>query len=74
MSLIPPQHPPVKRPDVIYPHRAVDCDHGDDHAVIKVRLDLMHGANYNDPPYYRYPSYQTMIPSGFIPLAFGLFG
>ena len=74
MSLMPPQHPPVKRPDVIYPHRSIDCEHGNDRDVIKVRMDLMHGANYNDPTYYRQPSYQDMIPSALVSLAFGLFG
>ncbi len=63
MSHLPPQHPPVKRPDLIHPHRAVDVDRGTETQVVKVRIDLLHGANYNDPPYYRHPAYQVMVPT-----------
>jgi cyanobactin biosynthesis protein (PatB/AcyB/McaB family) len=62
---LPKQTAPVKRPDIIAPHLAVDVIHGrpadpsndrlSDVAVIQ--LQLMHGANFNDPPAFQYRSY-----------------
>lgn len=54
---------PVKRPDIIYPHRSVDVTHGRFKDLLQVRMDLLHGANYNDPPYFEYPEYQDLISS-----------
>ncbi len=45
----PPQVAPVRRPDVIPPHTTVDVSHGDLIGLLSVRLELMHGANHNDP-------------------------
>lgn len=40
---------PVSRPDVLQPHEAVDVIYGDRERLVIVRMELMHGANYNDP-------------------------
>ena len=45
----PPQCAPVRRPDLVAPHRVVDVLHGTKQHQIDVRIALMHGANYNDP-------------------------
>ncbi|NEO31394.1 MAG: cyanobactin biosynthesis system PatB/AcyB/McaB family protein [Symploca sp. SIO3C6] len=55
---------PVKRPDVIYPHRAVDVVHGRAKDLISIRVDLLHGANYNDPPQFQHRSYRQVMSSG----------
>jgi cyanobactin biosynthesis protein (PatB/AcyB/McaB family) len=60
---LPNLSPPVKRPDIIYPHRAVDVVHGRPKDLLQIRLDLMHGANYNDPPPFAYPSYPQLMSS-----------
>jgi cyanobactin biosynthesis protein (PatB/AcyB/McaB family) len=51
---------PVKRPDIIYPHRAVDVVNGRVEDLVGIRMDLLHGANYNDPPAFQNRSYQQM--------------
>lgn len=56
---------PVKRPDLIFPHRSVDIVHGRGEDLVHIRMDLMHGANYNDPPQFRYPSYRQVMTSGY---------
>ncbi|WP_414566349.1 MULTISPECIES: cyanobactin biosynthesis system PatB/AcyB/McaB family protein [unclassified Anabaena] len=55
---------PVKRPDIIYPHRAVDVIHGRVEDLVHIRMDLLHGANYNDPPAFQNRSYQQFKSSG----------
>ena len=55
---------PVKRPDIIYPHRAVDVVHGRVEDLVHIRMDLLHGANYNDPPAFAHRSYQSLKSSG----------
>ena len=52
--------PPVKRPDVIAPHRAVDVVNGRGRDLVAMRMRLAHGANYNDPAPWSYPSYNQM--------------
>jgi cyanobactin biosynthesis protein (PatB/AcyB/McaB family) len=61
---------PVKRFDVtqgtikpddpesiyIYPHRAVDVTQGTTADLVAIRIDLLHGANFNDPAAYRHRS------------------
>ena len=49
----PPQCPPVRRPDLVHPHRVLDVVHGTRQRLIEVRIALMHGANYNDPMHWR---------------------
>lgn len=61
---LPKQAAPVKRPDLISPHLAVDVLNGDLGDLVAIRMDLIHGANYNDPPYYNYPSYDQIKTSG----------
>ncbi|MFD3506049.1 cyanobactin biosynthesis system PatB/AcyB/McaB family protein [Nocardia sp. NPDC058666] len=63
---LPIQAPPVHRPDLIQPHTVIDVTHGTADQLIKVRLDLMHGANFNDPPYFAFPSYRRMQQSAVV--------
>jgi len=60
MKRLPIQAPPVKRPDLIQPHTAVDVEHGTAEDLVSIRSRLTHGANYNDPPALRMPDYQQM--------------
>lgn len=54
---LPKQSPPVKRPDLIQPHETIDVVHGSIEELFAIRLDLLHGANYNDPPAFQYRTY-----------------
>ncbi|MEV4239035.1 cyanobactin biosynthesis system PatB/AcyB/McaB family protein [Nocardia sp. NPDC050408] len=54
---LPPQAPPVPRPDLVQPHRTVDVVHGTAQQLISIRIQLMHGANFSDPQYWAWPSY-----------------
>lgn len=58
MSHQPPQLAPVKRPESITPHRCVDVVHGTPEELVAVRLQLTHGANYNDPAYFEMAGYE----------------
>ena len=49
---LPLQSPPVRRPELIHPHRTVDLVHGTPEELVALRISLMHGANYNDPQYF----------------------
>jgi len=60
---LPKQAVPVKRPDVIYPHRSVDVVHGTAEQLVAIRIKLLHGANYNDPPYFPQVGYSQMMSS-----------
>jgi cyanobactin biosynthesis protein (PatB/AcyB/McaB family) len=53
---LPLQSPPVRRPELIHPHRTVDLAHGTPEELVTLRISLMHGANYNDPQYFSGPS------------------
>jgi cyanobactin biosynthesis protein (PatB/AcyB/McaB family) len=55
--------PPVKRPDIIHPHRSVDVIHGSADELLSIRLKLLHGANYNDPAAFVNRSYQQLKSS-----------
>lgn len=61
---LPKQSPPVKRPDLIQPHEAVDVVHGDVEALVNVRMKLLHGANFNDPAAFHYRTYNQLKTSG----------
>ena len=61
---LPKQAAPVKIPDIISPHLAVDVEHGRGQDLVAIRMDLMHGANYNDPAPYNYPTYNQIMSSG----------
>jgi cyanobactin biosynthesis protein (PatB/AcyB/McaB family) len=58
--LSPPQAPPVRRPDLVQPHRTVDFTRGTIAQLVSVRIELMHGANFNDPAPFAFPSYERM--------------
>lgn len=38
---------PVKRPELIHPYHSVDVVNGRAEDLVDIRIDLMHGANYN---------------------------
>lgn len=59
-SLLPRQAPPVRRPDLVEPHTTVDLVHGEADEIADVLIDLLLGANYNDPPAWSPPSYARM--------------
>ncbi|MGK7925824.1 MAG: cyanobactin biosynthesis system PatB/AcyB/McaB family protein [Spirulina sp.] len=61
---LPKQVPPVKRPDLIQPHHAVDVINGRGDDLLRIRMDLTHGANYNDPAPFHYPDYGYLKSSG----------
>jgi cyanobactin biosynthesis protein (PatB/AcyB/McaB family) len=54
---IPPQVAPIRRPDIIAPHLVVELNKGGIMSRVNTRIDLLHGANYNDPQYFRAVSY-----------------
>jgi cyanobactin biosynthesis protein (PatB/AcyB/McaB family) len=62
---LPLQSPPVRRPELIHPHRTVDLVHGSAEELVALRTSLMHGANYNDPQYFCGPGMQCQsVASG----------
>lgn len=61
---LPKQSPPVKRPDLIQPSETVDMVHGSVEELVSIRIDLLHGANYNDPQAYEYRTYNQLKSSG----------
>ena len=61
---LPKQSPPVKRPDLIQPHEAVDVIHGSVEQLVNIRMKLLHGANFNDPAAFEYRTYNQLKTSG----------
>lgn len=59
MSL-PKQVPPVRRPEIVEPHRVVEVERGSPHQLLRARMLLMHGANFNDPAKYAPPDAMRM--------------
>ena len=57
---LPIQAKPVKRPELIQPHTTVDVEHGGGEDLVSIRSRLTYGANYNDPPALRMPTYGRM--------------
>lgn len=53
----PPQVAPVTRPFFTQPHESVDATHGDLLTLLKTRMELMHGANHDDPAAWGPASY-----------------
>jgi cyanobactin biosynthesis protein (PatB/AcyB/McaB family) len=47
MAYIPIQSPPLQQPELIEPHTCVDITHGTPEHLVAIRIDLLHGANYN---------------------------
>jgi cyanobactin biosynthesis protein (PatB/AcyB/McaB family) len=60
----PRQNAPVKRPEIIPPHNGVEVAYGTVGDLVRIRIDLIHGANINDPPGWRFPSYESLKTSG----------
>lgn len=56
--------PPVKRPHFIQPALCVDVENGRPEDLVHIRMDLLHGANYNDPPAYANRSFNQVMYSG----------
>jgi cyanobactin biosynthesis protein (PatB/AcyB/McaB family) len=69
MPHMPIQAPPVTRPELIEPHRAVDVVHGTPDQLVAVRVLLTHGANFNDPAPFALPGYQRLRTSAWRPHA-----
>jgi cyanobactin biosynthesis protein (PatB/AcyB/McaB family) len=45
----PIQSPPVRRPELVEPSSGLDLDTSHILASVRSRLEIMHGANFNDP-------------------------
>ncbi|TVU52641.1 MAG: cyanobactin biosynthesis system PatB/AcyB/McaB family protein [Arthrospira sp. PLM2.Bin9] len=60
----PKQSAPVKRPHFIQPALAVDLEDGEIEDLVHIRMDLLHGANYNDPAVFAQRSYNQVMHSG----------
>ena len=54
---VPLQVAPINRAEIIPPYGAVDLNRGSLLARVQIRLDLLHGANFNDPQPFRVMSY-----------------
>lgn len=65
--LLPKQVLPVKRPHFVQPYDCVDVIHGRRADLISIRLELIHGANYNDPQVFQYPPYEYLMMSSVSP-------
>jgi cyanobactin biosynthesis protein (PatB/AcyB/McaB family) len=57
---LPIQAKPVKRPEMIQPHTTVHVEYRDMEGLASVRSRLTYGANYNDPPALRIPTYHRV--------------
>ena len=60
---LPTLSPPVKRPHFVQPSTAVDVVSGDVEHLVSIRMDLLHGANYNDPAAFAYRTYGQVMTS-----------
>ncbi|MEB3883427.1 cyanobactin biosynthesis system PatB/AcyB/McaB family protein [Lyngbya sp. CCY1209] len=60
----PKQAAPVKRPHFTQPALAVDVENGSIDSLVHIRMDLLHGANYNDPAVFAPRSYDRVMNSG----------
>jgi cyanobactin biosynthesis protein (PatB/AcyB/McaB family) len=47
--MLPPFAPPIRRPEVVHPFRAVSLTNGETVQILDRLFDLVHGMNYNDP-------------------------
>lgn len=64
---LPKQCAPVKRPHFVQPASCVDVVHSSlpgRKDLIRILLDLRHGANYNDPAAFANRSYNQVMHSG----------
>ncbi|MEM8638242.1 MAG: cyanobactin biosynthesis system PatB/AcyB/McaB family protein [Cyanobacteria bacterium P01_G01_bin.54] len=60
----PKQTPPVKRPHFTQPALTVDVENGSADSLVQIRMDLLHGANYNDPAVFVQRGYDQVMRSG----------
>ena len=60
---LPNLSPPVKRPHFIEPSSAVDVENGSVKDLVRIHIELLHGANYNDPAAFDYRSYNQVMTS-----------
>jgi cyanobactin biosynthesis protein (PatB/AcyB/McaB family) len=60
---LPVLSPPVKRPFFIQPALCVDVENGSPENLVSIRMDLLHAANYNDPPAYANRSFNQVMHS-----------
>jgi cyanobactin biosynthesis protein (PatB/AcyB/McaB family) len=61
---------PVKRPHFVVPSTCVDVVHGTFEQLTSVAIQLVHGANYNDPAQFESLPYQLVMNSAFTPWSF----
>jgi cyanobactin biosynthesis protein (PatB/AcyB/McaB family) len=54
---------PVTRPHFVDPSTCIDLEHGGENDIKHVWLELVFGANYNDPAPFRYPGYGQVMSS-----------
>jgi cyanobactin biosynthesis protein (PatB/AcyB/McaB family) len=59
----PKQSPPIQRPHFVQPASCVDVENGRPDDLVSIRIDLLHGANYNDPAAFAYRSYNHVMYS-----------
>lgn len=66
MSLSPQLSKPVSRKlfDFVDPTECVDIFNGEPEHLLRIAVELVHGANYNDPACYDPPSYSQLMTSG----------
>lgn len=54
---------PLTPPDLVDPSSSVNLADGDAGRIGLVWIDLVFGANYNDPASFRYPGYRQIMSS-----------
>jgi cyanobactin biosynthesis protein (PatB/AcyB/McaB family) len=64
----PKQTAPVHRPHFIQPATCIDVENGTLENLVHIRMDLLHGANYNDPAVFAQRSYNQVMHSGWSPM------
>lgn len=60
---LPALSPPVQRPHFVQPALCVDVENGSPEELLHIRMDLLHAANYNDPPAYANRSFNQVMHS-----------
>ncbi len=61
---LPKQSAPVHRPHFVRPGTCVDLENGLPEDLVAIRIDLLHGANFNDPAVFAPRSYNQVMHSG----------
>ena len=60
---LPNLSPPVERPHFVQPSSAVDVENGSVKDLVRIHVELLHGANHNDPATFEYRSYNQIMTS-----------